>query len=520
VITLLPHLLEHSASRRPEHTAMRFQGQSVSYVALQQQAARLACLLHDQGVQRGDRVGIFLHKSLESAAAIYGILRAGAAYVPIDPLSPPARVEFVVQDCGIRCLISHTPKLPVLRQLAQRGLELDCVIGVSPAAGLPWRCFEWDDAARAPELQRLPRLVEDDLAYIMYTSGSTGKPKGLMHTHASGLAYARQSAGLYGVRPDDILGNHSPLHFDMSTFEYFSGPLAGATTVIIPEAYTKLPASLSALIDSERMTFWYSVPFALIQLLLRGALEQRDLSSLRWVLFGGEPFPAKYLRQLMERLPQARFSNVYGPAEVNQCTYYHLPGPPQDDSEAIPIGQVWDNAEGLVLDENDQSVPAGEPGELVVRTPTMMRGYWGRPDLNERAFYYRPVFEHYQDRFYRTGDLVQEQPDGSLLFLGRKDRQIKTRGYRVEMDEVEKALASHPQVEECAVYAVPEAEGSQTIEAALIMKAGAQVGEAELRRFLAGLLPPYALPAALVFYEAFPRTGSGKIDRRALQEQR
>jgi acyl-coenzyme A synthetase/AMP-(fatty) acid ligase len=268
------------------------------------------------------------------------------------------------------------------------------------------------------------------------------------------------------------------------------------------------------------MTFWYSVPFALIQLLLRGALEQRDLSSLRWVLFGGEPFPAKYLRQLMERLPQARFSNVYGPAEVNQCTYYHLPGPPQDDSEAIPIGQVWDNAEGLVLDENDQSVPAGEPGELVVRTPTMMRGYWGRPDLNERAFYYRPVFEHYQDRFYRTGDLVQEQPDGSLLFLGRKDRQIKTRGYRVEMDEVEKALASHPQVEECAAYAVPEAEGSQTIEAALIMKAGAQVGEAELRRFLAGLLPPYALPAALVFYEAFPRTGSGKIDRRALQEQR
>ncbi|NJL94878.1 MAG: amino acid adenylation domain-containing protein [Anaerolineae bacterium] len=358
--------------------------------------------------------------------------------------------------------------------------------------------------------------MQDDLAYIMYTSGSTGQPKGIMHTHASGLSYARTAAATYSLLPEDRLSNHSPLHFDMSTFDYFSGPLAGATTVLIPEAYTLLPASLSQLVQDERLSIWYSVPFALIQLLLRGALDQRDLSSLRWVLYGGEPFPIGHLRALMERWPQARFSNVYGPAEVNQCTYYHLP-PPQTwpaDQENVPLGVIWENAEGLVLDEADQ--PARE-GELVVRTPTMMQGYWNRPDLNARAFYRRERLPGLPEVFYRTGDLVRLRPDGLYDFLGRKDRQVKVRGYRVELDEVEAALAALPVVESSAAYVLPGADGEAQIEAAVILRDGQATSPADLLNALRAHLPPYALPGTLAFLEVFPRTTSGKIDRRSLQ---
>lgn len=523
---LIQHLIDRSAEQYPDHPAMRFGGQSLTYAGLVQQADALARLLVDQGVRRGDRVGIYLNKSLESAVAIYGILKAGAAYVPLDPQAPATRLAYVMGDCGVRHLITqparqgHLGQISASRAPAAPEASLECVIGIEPQEGLPWRTFSWEEVGSTTDgPPPVAGLMEADLAYIMYTSGSTGTPKGIMHTHRSGLSYAKMAAETYGVVHGDRLSNHSPLHFDMSTFDYFSGPLAGATTVIIPEAYTRLPASLAKLIEAERMTIWYSVPFALIQLLLRGALDQRDLSTLRWVLFGGEPFPPAHLAALMERLPQARFSNVYGPAEVNQCTYYHVPPLAEGADEAIPIGRVWDNAEGRVVDENDRPVQPGEIGELLVRTPTMMRGYWNRPDLNEKAFYRRPAFGLYEDVFYRTGDLVQMRPDGELRFLGRKDRQIKTRGYRVELDEVENALSTHLLVEESAAYAVPDGDGSVRIEAALIFRKEGQASEAEIKAFLAHLLPWYALPAKVLALPEFPRTTSGKIDRRALRER-
>jgi amino acid adenylation domain-containing protein len=450
---------------------------------------------------------------------MYGIMKAGAAYVPLDPSAPVARLEFVIRDCGIKILLTQPNKRDVIRQLEEKNTGLECVIGLPQESGLGLCTFEWEWAISQSEMNApAVHIMEDDLAYIMYTSGSTGTPKGIMHTHASGLSYARLSADLYGVRHTDRLSNHSPLHFDMSTFDYFSGPLVGATTVIIPEAYTKLPASLSKLIQDERLTIWYSVPFALIQLLLRGALESRNMESLRWVLFGGEPFPPKHLRSLMDKLPQARFSNVYGPAEVNQCTYYHIPSIKDDNNEAVPIGVIWENSEGLVIDNQDREVGTGEIGELVVRTPTMMRGYWGRPDLNAKAFYRRTVYGDYEDVFYRTGDLVQRHQDGNLRFVGRKDRQIKTRGYRVELDEVENALAGHPLVEETAVYAVPDGEGSLRIESAVLFKPGSICTETELKQYLNTLLPWYAVPGIIRAVTEFPRTTSGKIDRRYLQE--
>jgi len=355
-----------------------------------------------------------------------------------------------------------------------------------------------------------------DLAYILYTSGSTGNPKGIMHTHRSGLSFAEWSAATYDLKPEDRLSNHAPLHFDLSTFDFFASSRVGATTVIIPTALTKFPANMSRIMESEKISVWYSVPFALIQLLQRGGLPDRDLSALRWILFAGEVFPTKHLRELMQTLPDIKFSNLYGPTETNVCTYYHVEQIPEGD-ETIPIGKVCENAEGLVVDADENLVEPGEVGELLIRGGTVMRGYWNQPEKTDNGFYRRPVFGYLEDIFYRTGDLVRQDEVGNYLYLGRKDRQIKTRGYRVELDEIEVALLSHPQVQEAAVYPIPDGQGSNLIEAAVVLKPDSDASASDLLDHISKQLPPYAVPVNLDMLEKFPRTSTGKIDRRELQ---
>ena len=516
MLYLLSQAVDRAAGRDPAHPAIRYGGRTLTYGELAARSNQLAHALVDDGVRRGDRVGIFMPKRLESAIAIHGSMKAGAAYVPLDPAAPAARIAFILRDCGIRHVITEPGRLPVLRQ-AVGDDPLDTVLGTPSAEGCARRALTWEDIAASPATLPDTGTMEQDLAYILYTSGSTGVPKGVMHTHRSALAFAEIAAHTYGLHAGDRLSNHAPLHFDLSTLDYFAGAVAGATTVVIPESHTKLPASLSKLMEDERLTVLYAVPFALIQLLLHGALEKRSLPALRWVLFGGEPFPPKHLRALMAALPQAKFVNVYGPTEVNGVTHYPVPPLADGDDAPVPIGMPYGNVETLIVDAGDTPVEPGEAGLLLVRSPTMMRGYWARPDLNARAFYRRPVFGLYEDVFHRTGDLVRERPDGNLDFLGRRDRQIKTKGYRVELDEIEAALLQHPAVEAAAAFPVDDGDGSQRIEAAVTLRAGAALSAAELTHDAASRLPPYAVPERLAILREFPRTSTDKIDRLRLQ---
>jgi amino acid adenylation domain-containing protein len=516
---LLSQLIDDAADRDASHEACCGVTRRLDYGELVTQSNRLAHLLVEHGVRPGQCVGIHLPRTPESLVAVYGILRAGAAFVPIDPHVPVNALCQLVRECGIRHIVSHERARPHLEQLAA-ATPLDLVLGVAEGIDgvrttATWSALDGCHGGAAPDVAR----SQLDMAYIMFSSGSTGRPKGIVHTHGSGLAYAIRSAELYEVVPGDRIANHSPLHFDMSTFGYFTGPLAGATTLLIPQAHTKMAASLTQLIEQERITIWYSVPLALVQMLLRGVLEARHLESIRWVLYGGEPFPVKHMRALMQAWPNARFSNVYGPAEVNQCTYYHVPPlhPDDDDESPIPIGQVWDDAEGLVLDTHDAPVEPGDAGELVVRTPTMMAGYWKRPDLNAAAYFRRTNESGLEDVFYRTGDLVRHDEAGRLLFLGRKDRQVKIRGYRIEVDDVEHMLCSHADVESAAAFPIKAGGDDDRIEAAVVLRDGADVDGEDLRKFLADHLSWYAVPARIEIMNEFPRTTSGKIDRRCLQ---
>ncbi len=508
---ILPHTIRQSAARFPEQEAFRCGKQSYTYASLVQQSNQLAHQLIELGVQRGDRIGIYMNRCLETALAVYGTMSAGAAFVPLDPHAPAARNQFVIKDCGIKILLTTAQQKRTLKAvLADENLPLQHIIGTQLDENI--NTVDWATISTFPDTVPDVRILENDLAYIMYTSGTTGTPKGIMHTHYSGLSYAKLSAELYDVQHTDRLGNHAALHFDISTMGYFTMPFAGGTTVIIPDMHTKLPASMAQLIEQEQLTIWYSVPLALIQLLQPGILEERNLNSIRWVLYGGEPFPAKHLSAIMQHCPQATFCNVYGPAEVNQCTYYNLPDLPKAD-ESIPLGAVWNNTEALIFDKNDQPVQPGEPGELLIRSATRMKGYWGKPDLTAKGFYKIKRIPGCEEIFYRTGDLVRIREDGNLMFLGRKDRQIKTRGYRVELDEVEAHLTAHESVEEAAVFAVRH-EDELHIQAAAILKK--ETNETTLQQYLATLLPHYAIPQKIIFTHEIPRTAAGKINHKLL----
>jgi amino acid adenylation domain-containing protein len=531
----LPLAVAATAERFPGKPAFRFGEADLRYGELVERSNQLANALRADGVRRGDLVGILMGKAVENAVAVFGIMAAGAAYVPLDPAAPVARLEQIARSCELSHFVIDAERAGRMTKLA-KSLDRRChVYGVTELDSPSVVAAGWDDVATYPVAAPDSSVAEDDLAYIIFTSGSTGTPKGIMHTHRSGGAYAAMAANLYGVDPYDRLSNFPPLHFDQSTFDFFSGTMVGATTVMIGKEHQLVPASLSKLIEDEKLTIWYSVPRALVQLLLYGALEERDCSNLRWVVYGGEPFPLKHLEALMARWPNARFSNCYGPAETNQCTFHHIgPGGLSSDSKVasadgeagIPIGVACPGMHTMILDPDDSPVADGDIGELVVNSPTTMKGYWGREDLDDKIFY-----QHSSDvgsrRYYRTGDLARVNQDGLMEFLGRRDRQIKIRGFRVELDEVESVMLTHEDVSEVAVLAAasPGAEDDKnsddgpTITAFVATGPEVTVDPAKLQRHCATRLPRYAVPGRVQFVDDFPRTTSGKIDYLALAKQ-
>src|SRR4029077_20591312 len=243
-----------------------------------------------------------------------------------------------------------------------------------------------------------------------------------------------------------------------------------------------------------------------------------DLSELRVLLFAGEVFPVKYLRELMSLAPQARYANLYGPTETNVCTWHEVTSPPDGDAP-LPIGRACPYDEAIVLDESLKAVPAGGVGELWIRGASVMHGYWGKPERTALSLQSLEIAPGLHDRAYRTGDLVRERPDGALEFIGRRDHQVKTRGYRVELGEIETRLATHPAVDEVVVVAIPDDEITNRLKAAVVAKPGSAVTEEELKQHCAATLPRYMVPETIEFRGELPRTSSGKVDRKALADR-
>ncbi len=453
---------------------------------------RSAARLATRGVRPGDRVAIHLPKSVDSFVAAHAIVRLGAVMVPVDWFAPPDYLADVLRDADVAAIVSSADP---------RRLDDVTASGSAPAVVEP-------DALGSPAA---PADVDPSTpAYIVYTSGSTGKPKGIVHTHASALAYARRAVATYDLSSRDKLANIAPLHFDQSTFELWAAPLAGAAVVVVPDGVLRFPASVSDLVARERATVWYSVPYAITQLVTRGAPDERDLTSLRWVLFGGESFPPAALSAAQRALPHARFSNVYGPAEVNQCTFHHVDGP-ADSSAEVPIGRPWADTDVLLVDDDDRALDGAAEGELLVSSDTMMDGYWRRPELTAASISTRSETGPSR-RWYRTGDLVRRHGDGTLVFLGRVDHQVKLRGHRIELEAIESVVNEVPGVAACAALVE---RGVEDRLVALVSPASAAEDRVSILGLLRRRLPRYSVPADIVGVDTLPRSGIGKVDRAA-----
>ena len=511
----LSGLLESSAARRGPHTAVEHpeRGTSITYEELNSLSEVVRKELFRQGVRQGDRVGIYGPKSIGTVASIFGVLKAGAAYVPVDASAPVERNAAILKDCSIRAVVvaeeladelnnalaAHASRLTELPGMSQFGTDMVLVSGIADRA-------QTTAATAAPDSR--------DISYLLYTSGSTGKPKGVIHTHHSALSFVDWCSEAFEPTETDRFSSHAPFHFDLSILDLYVPLKHGATVVLFGQRLGKLPARLAEAIADSRISVWYSTPSVLRYLVEFGRMERYDWSSLRLALFAGEVFPIKHLRMLKDLWPRPRHFNLYGPTETNVCTYYELPVEiPGDRHEPFPIGGPCSGDRTRIVDDNDREVSRGVEGELLVSGGSVMQGYWNLPEQTESAF----LMDAEGARWYRTGDMVREDEKGVYTFLGRGDRMIKKRGFRIELGEIEAVLYRHRQIVEAAVVALTDDEDNVVTKAYLSCPDDTSLSQIELKTWCAGHLPLYMVPDQFAVLPSLPKTSTDKIDYQTLK---
>jgi L-proline---[L-prolyl-carrier protein] ligase len=515
--TALFQFLEHSAGNDPNRTAVIEPGQgSITYGELNALANQLRDRLFHLGVCPGDRVGIYLYKSIDSVAAIFGILKTGAAYVPVDPGAPISRNAYILADCQVKAVVIENC---FVNDLASEwsGREENSHFLILERTGGGKYIKEMLDQAQgilpiSPGDRVNPSL--DDLAYILYTSGSTGKPKGVMLTHRAAISFVDWCSEAFEPHSDDRFSSHAPFHFDLSILDIYLPIKHGASLVLISEEIGKDPVRLASTISERNITIWYSAPSILGFLAQYGRLAQYDYSNLRTVLFAGEVFPVKHLRALKKLLPNPRYFNLYGPTETNVCTFCEIPDViPEDRMNPFPIGKACSNYRIAIFDELGREVSPGEEGELCASGQGMMIGYWNLPEKTANAF----LVDSSGNKWYKTGDIVFEGPDGNYTYVARRDRMVKKRGYRIELGEIEAGLYRHPAIKEAAVVALQGDDGVK-IRAFVSHHEDSRPSIIELKHFCAQNLPAYMVPDLFSFLDFLPKTSTDKIDYQKLKE--
>ena len=495
----LHHLFEGQVERSPDAVAAVCGDETLTYRELNRRANRLAHSLRGRGVGPDVLVAVCMERSLEMLVGLIGTLKAGGAYIPLDPTYPAERLAFMLEDAQARILLTQ-------EHMAGRFAGHHATV----------LCVRIDEAPLdvLTEANLRSAATADHLAYVIYTSGSTGKPKGAMITHRGLVNYLTWCTKAYEVEAGEGAPVHSSISFDLTVTGLFAPLLVGRRVRLLPERL-----GLEALAEAMRAGANYSlvkITPAHLALLSRQMSAQEARGRTRAFVIGGENLLAETLRFWQEAAPDTRLVNEYGPTEtVVGCCVYQVPHG-RHRSGSIPIGRPIANTRLYVLDGHMQPVPIGVPGELYIGGDGVARGYLHRPELTAERFVPDPFTSDAGTRLYRTGDLVRYRADGHLEFLGRLDHQVKLRGYRIEPGEIEATLGQHPAVCEAVVVVREDPPGDQRLLAYLTMRGEGSAPEESLRAFLRRTLPEYMIPSAFVTLDALPMTPNGKVDRRAL----
>ena len=472
---------------------------------------------------------ICLERTIDPVVAMLGVLRADAAYVPLDPGAPADRWAAMIADCRPDAAICDARSAPRLLGILDREAGPPPVLALVPPEELPpevaGRAGTLADLDSLADTAPETRATDEDVAYVLYTSGSTGTPKGVMISHRNIRAYIDWAVETFQVTGDDTVLSTAPFHFDMSVFDVYVPLAAGARLVVAGTGHTLFPGRLVDFIEDQGVTLWKGVSSLLMYMERARVLAPGRMSTLRWVLFGGETLPTRTLMRWMETYPDKRFGNAYGPTEATGISLFHeVTQPPTRADERIPIGRPCAGVGAVLLTDDGAVAEPGDPGELCLSGPGLSRGYLGDQGATERAF-----VENWSDgvpdevsdevtpprRLYRTGDIVQRNDRGDYVFVGRRDGQVKYMGYRIELGEIEHALKAVEGVRDAAVILREDGQaGLRELVGFYEGEGGADAIQAELARHL----PPYMTPRRLVHLDGLPRGDRGKVDRSALVE--
>ncbi|MCY1043070.1 amino acid adenylation domain-containing protein, partial [Corallococcus sp. bb12-1] len=498
--TCLPALVQAQARRTPEAVAVLFEDAQLTYAELEARANQLAHHLRSLGAGPGATVGLCVERSIEMVVGLLGVLKAGAAYVPIDPSYPKDRIAFMLADAAPRVLLTQ-----------QR------LVSQLPATQARLLCLDSDGASVARQPTDAPEvpLTPGHPAYVIYTSGSTGQPKGTLIPHRALANHMAWMVSTFGLGATERVLQKTPLSFDASVWECWASLLVGAPLVLAPLEAHRDPAALVDCVVRQRVSVLQVVPSLLRFMLDEPALPRA--THLRWLFCGGEALPLELALRVRAVLPQVQVVNLYGPTETTiDATWAQVSG--QEPGTTAPIGRPVANTQVHVLDAGLRPVPVGVPGELFIGGVQLALGYLGRPALTSERFVPDPFSREPGARLYRTGDRARWLPDGTVDFLGRMDFQVKLHGQRIELGEIEAALERHPSVREAVVVAREDVKGQQRLVAYVVLTSREEGSHApsDLREHLRQHLPEYMVPAAFAVLDALPLGPNGKLDRKAL----
>ena len=490
-------LFEVQVERAPQATALVWGSQQLTYRELNDRANRLAHYLRKLGVDPDVRVGLCLERSVDMIVAMVGILKAGAAYVPLDPSYPRERLDFMLQDARTSLVLTTEHFLGAIRTSDAQVLCVD---------------RDWQQIAQESAGNPVNEARAASLAYVMYTSGSTGRPKGVAVPHRAVTRLVCNSDYVQ-LGPGDRVAQASNASFDAATFEVWGALLNGALLVAVPRDVVLSPLDLAAYILERKVDVLFLTTALFNQL---AATIPEGFRTVRDLLFGGEAVDPRWVKAVLAKAPPRRLLHVYGPTESTTFATWHLVQDVDEEATTVPIGRPIANTQVYLLDGAMQPVPIGFPGELYIGGDGLARGYLNRPDLTSDRFVADPFCPEPGAMMYRTGDVARYLPDGNIEYLGRTDDQIKIRGFRVELAEIAAVLGQHPAVREVAILARLDRPGDKQLVGYVVTDSGSDVPVEDLRAFLKQKLPDYMIPSAWVRLDSLPLTPSGKVNRRAL----
>src|SRR5712692_5548145 len=490
----IQELFEHQVASTPDAIALIAGDRELTYAELNSRANQLACYLRKSGIGPDTRVGVCLERSPEMIVALLGILKAGGAYVPLDPAYPRARLQFMIEDANAPVLLTEKKLLHTLPETTSRIICID-ELGQQIA----------QESTENPDLA----TSAENLAYVIYTSGSTGTPKGVAVAHRNVVRLVR-STNYANFSAAEVFLQFAPVSFDASTFEIWGSLLNGARLAMMPPGKASLKELAEALKRYRVTTLWLTA--GLFHLMVDHHLE--ELRGLRQLLAGGDVLSVPHVRRVLQELPGCRVINGYGPTENTPFTCCYPITNPASLNGSVPISRPISNTYVYALDPHLNPVPVGVPGELYIGGDGLARDYLNRPELTAEKFV-RDPFSGNGARLYRSGDLVRYRPSGDIEFLGRIDNQVKVRGYRVELGEIEAVMAQHPEISE-GVVVVRQDAGDKHLAAYLTPRNGHQPAVEDVRSFLRERLPDYMVPSTFVVLESLPLSPTGKVDRLAL----